>query len=186
MSVWFGKHFREIIAHDISVTQLKGFMQLKKKKKLLRKLSKEKTTNPKDVERKHSQSLFSYVAHLMCDHRKSFHLFKPCFFPGCKTSKILGPSPFQEGGGHGFSTHSTPGITSGAFTRVISRRPYGSSCLSYLPLKKLRFGVFHAPGDFQPQGRTRSTERTVTVFAALKAKRDSWSLGRTYGALSLL
>lgn len=46
--------------------------------------------------------------------------------------------------------------------------------------------MFHTPGDFQSQGQMRSMERTVTVFAALKAKRDSWSLGRTYGALSLL
>lgn len=42
MSVWFGKHFREIIAHDISVTQLKGFMQLKKKKNFLENYQKKK------------------------------------------------------------------------------------------------------------------------------------------------
>lgn len=58
MIVWFGKHFREIIAHDISVTQLKGFMQLKKKKNFLENYQKKKTTNPKDVEKKHSTEPF--------------------------------------------------------------------------------------------------------------------------------
>lgn len=101
----------------MSVTLLKGFITVKKKKNFLDNYQKKKQQIQKIYRGSTQQSLFSYVAHLMCDYRKSFHLLKPCFIPSCKMSKIVGLSFFPEGRKRVLGTHCTPDVKSGVFTR---------------------------------------------------------------------